>query len=206
MNRLVRFLKYPWHDRLNAVHERMVLLKTNLYYRRVFGSLGRGCRIHKPLLLANPRFISIGKGTRIAPGARIEVIQLNENRTPSLKIGSNVNIEQSVHIVCSSSIVIGDNVSITGNCAIVDTVHPFQDIEDCRKIGDRIDPNPTPVEIGEGSFIGYGSVILPNVQIGKGCVIGANSTITRNVPDYCVAAGNPASIVKRYDFTRKCWF
>ena len=52
------------------------------------------------------------------------------------------------------------------------------------------------VEIGAGSFLGIGCVVLPNVRIGKGCVIGANSVVTRSIPDYSVAAGAPAVVLR----------
>jgi serine acetyltransferase len=43
------------------------------------------------------------------------------------------------------------------------------------------------------------------VHIGRHCVIGANSTVTRDIPDYCVAVGSPARVVKVYDFREKRW-
>ena len=171
----------------------------------MFGAIGPGSRIDKPLFLSNPQFVFTGHNTTVRRGARIETIILDASRPPSLRIGDNVNIEQNVHLVCSSSIVIGNNVTITGHCAIVDTVHPFEDVDDPRKIGGRIDPNPRPVSIGDNSFVGFGSVILPGVNIGKNCVIGANSVVNRDVPDYCVAAGNPAVVLKRYNPEQKTW-
>ncbi|MDR3548197.1 MAG: DapH/DapD/GlmU-related protein, partial [Candidatus Pacebacteria bacterium] len=54
------------------------------------------------------------------------------------------------------------------------------------------------VEIGDGSFIGYGAVILPNVRIGKRAVIGANSVVTHDVPDFSVVAGSPAKVIRTY--------
>jgi acetyltransferase-like isoleucine patch superfamily enzyme len=53
------------------------------------------------------------------------------------------------------------------------------------------------VEIGEGSWIGIGVAILPGVTVGKNTVIGANSVVTHDVPDCCIAAGNPARIINR---------
>jgi acetyltransferase-like isoleucine patch superfamily enzyme len=100
---------------------------------------------------------------------------------------------------------IGSNVSITGNCSIVDVTHPFSDINDPRKIGARIGDEDSFVEIGDRSFIGFGSVILPNVRIGTHVVIGANSVVTHDVPDYSVAGGVPAVVLKRYDFTKQVW-
>ncbi len=195
----------PWHDIFNALHGLLVRLKTMLYYRQVFGSVGRGSLIYKPMLLTNPRFVHIGKRTMIRPGVRIEAIVLNDSAPPCLTIGNNVNIEQNVHLICSSHLVIGDNVSIIGHCAIVDTSHPYQDIDDPRKVGDRLDTNPKPVSIGNGSFLGFGCIILPGVNIGSNCVIGANSTVTRDVPDYSVATGNPARVVKHYDHGTAKW-
>jgi len=205
MNKFAHFFRRPWHDKLNSVHAALVALKTVLYYRRIFKNVGSGCHIYKPLLISNPRFVSIGSNTSIRQGARIELIVLDKLRPPSIVIGNNVNIEQNVHIICSSKIVIGNNVSITGHCCIVDTVHPFRDVDDPRKIGERISPEPTPVEIGDNTFIGFGTVILPNVRIGKNCIVGANSTVTRDVQDFCVIGGSPASILMRYDSETKMW-
>lgn len=53
------------------------------------------------------------------------------------------------------------------------------------------------VSIGEGSYIGINAVIVGNVKIGKHCVIGANSVVTKDVPDYCVAVGSPARVIKK---------
>lgn len=41
-------------------------------------------------------------------------------------------------------------------------------------------------------------IILPGVKIGKGCTIGAGSVVTKDIPDYCLAAGNPAVVKKVY--------
>ena len=51
--------------------------------------------------------------------------------------------------------------------------------------------------IGDGSYIGINAVIVGNVRIGKHCVIGANSVVTKDVPDYCVAVGSPARVIKK---------
>lgn len=62
------------------------------------------------------------------------------------------------------------------------------------------------VSIGDGSYIGINAVIVGNVKIGKHCVIGANSVVTKDVPDYCVAVGSPAKVVKRYNENGWCGF
>ena len=59
--------------------------------------------------------------------------------------------------------------------------------------------------IGEGSWIGINVVIIGDVHVGKNCVIGANSIVINDIPDYSVAVGNPAKIIKKYDFEAKTW-
>jgi len=199
------FAKKPFYEKLNSIESRYHKWKTALFYKRAFGSMGRNCIIRRPILLSNPQFIRFGDSVQIRDGARLEAIVYNPARTPNLSIGNNVNIEQNVHIVCQSRVRIGNNVSITGNCAIVDTTHPYENVSDLVKVGDRIRDEDSFVEIGDGSFLGYGSIILPNVRIGKHCVIGAHSCVTRDVPDYSVVAGNPAVILRRYDHQTETW-
>ncbi|PRX91876.1 acyltransferase [Paraburkholderia sp. BL25I1N1] len=180
-------------------------LKTRLWYAHVFESVGAKTTIFRPMLLANVHFASIGERVLIRPGARIELVVTDAAAPPRLTIGSRVNIEQNVHIVCGSSIEIGDGATITGNVAIVDVEHPYEDVNNTIRIGERICTRGNYVVIGQGAFIGFSAVILPNVKIGRHVVVGAHSVVTRDVPDYCVVAGNPAQIIKRYNFETRCW-
>ena len=169
---------------------------TATIYRHTFGAIGGRTVVFRPGFVSNERHIYIGCRSLIRYGARLEVVLHGQDWEPVLKIGDNVNIEQNVHIICHDRVTIGDNVSITGHCAIVDVTHPIP--SDARvKIGDCIDSARSSVEIGDGTFIGFGSSILPNVRIGRNCVIGAGSVVTRDVPDYSIAAGSPAKVLGR---------
>ncbi len=189
----------PWlfatMGRINHARHRM---KTRLVYGPFLGRLGRKSVIRRPVLVLNPQYIEIGDDVLIREGSRLEVIITAGRPAPSLRIGSGTNIEQNVHIVCHNRVVIGQNVSITANCAVIDTTHPFKDLEPGRKIGSQIADDDAFVEIGDGAFIGIGSVVLPNVRIGAGAVIGANSVVTHSVPEYSCAAGAPARILRNY--------
>lgn len=55
------------------------------------------------------------------------------------------------------------------------------------------------------TWIGINSVIMSNVKVGKHCVIGANSVVNKDIPDYCVAVGNPAKVVKTFDVKSGQW-
>lgn len=61
------------------------------------------------------------------------------------------------------------------------------------------------IRISEDSWIGTNTVIVGNVKVGKHCVIGANSFVNHNIPDYSVAVGSPAKVVKKYDFVKNKW-
>ena len=50
--------------------------------------------------------------------------------------------------------------------------------------------------IGNNCWIGAGAIILMNVHIGNNCVIGAGSIVTKDIPDNCIAVGNPARCIK----------
>ena len=60
------------------------------------------------------------------------------------------------------------------------------------------------VIIGDGTWLGE-NVCVIGAKIGKNCVIGANSVVTKDIPDYCVAVGVPAKIIKRYCFENNKW-
>jgi acetyltransferase-like isoleucine patch superfamily enzyme len=180
-------------------------LKTRIWYARIFREVGARTTIYRPMLLVNVQHASIGEAVLIRPGARIELVVTDAAAPPKLTIGNQVNIEQNVHIVCGSSVEIRDGVAIAGNAAIVDVEHPYEDIDDKVRIGERIRTRGNRIVIKQGAFIGFGAIILPNVTIGRDAVIGANSVVTRDVPDYCVVAGIPARIMKRYNFESKSW-
>lgn len=56
-----------------------------------------------------------------------------------------------------------------------------------------------PVLIGDDCWVGGNTTIMPGVTIGKGCTIGAGSVVTKDIPDFSVAIGSPAKVVKKVD-------
>lgn len=171
-------------------------LVTRLWYAHQFGHIGKGSAFYPFGMLAGAENVSIGDRTKIRYGCRLETVRHGQSWTPRIDIGSDVNIEQNVHIVCQDRIVIGDRVSIAGHCAIVDVTHPYQ-VSDRVKMGSMIVSERSSVEIGEGTFIGFGTIILPSVRIGRHCLIGAGSIVTRDIPDYSIAAGAPARVLRQ---------
>ena len=104
-----------------------------------------------------------------------------------------------------NQIVIGKNVLTGPHVFISDHNHEYADpnIPVCKQ-GVRCKESDK-IVIGEGTWIGTNAVIVGNVRIGKHCVIGANSVVTKDIPDFCVAAGIPAKIIKKYNSVLKMW-
>jgi len=194
--RVKAILSRPYPERIYHLSHLYYRLYTNLLLKPGFKSMGKSCVIRKPLMIIGPDFMELGDGVSIREGVRLEVYRVAPERKPLLRIGSHTNIEQNVHIVCHNRIEIGENVSITSNCAIVDTTHPFDNVPDEVKVGESIADDDKTVEIGDGTFLGIGSIVLPGVRIGRKAIIGAHSVVASDVPDYGVVAGVPARFLR----------
>ncbi|MEO6802231.1 MAG: DapH/DapD/GlmU-related protein, partial [Granulicella sp.] len=79
-----------------------------------------------------------------------------------------------------------------------DAVHPWMESMENTNPAAQVMDDEGYVEIGEGTLIGMGTMVLPNVRIGKRCVIGANSVVTSDIPDYSIAAGSPARVIRTH--------
>lgn len=91
----------------------------------------------------------------------------------------------------SNSLTIGNDFMGGRNVTYYDSDHhPIID-----ETGNVINKS-TPVNIGNHVWVGFGAIILKNVQIGDNAIIGAHSVVTRNVPAGCMVAGNPANIIR----------
>ena len=114
---------------------------------------------------------------------------------PVVRIGDRCLIGRGSGIVGHLAIEIGNDVWTGHHVYITDQNHGYEKID--LPISMQTQPEE-PVVIGGGSWIGAGSVILPGAHIGKHVAIGANSVVTGSLPDYCVAVGAPARIIKQY--------
>jgi acetyltransferase-like isoleucine patch superfamily enzyme len=172
----------------------LLLLKSLLFYSWRFGYFGKRTSIIKPDMLTNPKAIHLGKNVEIRKSSRLEVVGQWEVKKPKIIIGDNTCIHLYFHCGAAESIVIGNNVLIAGRVYITDHDHVFDEKDNpprwCKKLVSK------PVVIEDGVWLGEGVAVLKGVTIGKRAVIGANSVVTKDVPPYCIAAGNPAKVIK----------
>lgn len=161
---------------------------------------GKSCYIGYDCKIKNKGFIIMHDEVRIRPGTH-----LYSNRDSSIILEDNVEIGRNSTISSHHKIVFGKGVLTGPHVFIADHNHEYIDPDNAiYKQGIRMNPEDV-VIIGDGSWLGTNVVIAGNVKIGKNCVIGANSVVTKDIPDYCVAVGAPAKIIKRYDVIHKKW-
>lgn len=166
---------------------------------RRFGKFGRNSIIIFPTdTIFNERYIHIGEGTMIGAHVTLSAGMVPGQQCltdPVVRIGDRCLIGKGTGIVGHLAIDIGNDVWTGHHVYITDQNHGYEDIT--RPISQQTMPEQ-PVTIGDGSWIGYGSVILPGARIGRHVTIGANSVVVGDVPDYSVAVGAPARVIRRY--------
>lgn len=130
----------------------------------------------------------------------IEDFSVVNNGVGDVVIGDNTIIGLSNVII--GPVSIGNNVMLAQNIVVSGLNHGYKDI--------HVPPSAQKVEcqkirISDDVWIGANSVVTAGVSIGKHSIIGAGSVVTKSIPDYCIAVGNPAAIIKKYNFTTNDW-
>lgn len=162
-----------------------------------FRSFGAGSAICFPVVaLFGERYITVGTGTIIGP-----YVSLSAGVSPAhdlgdrtvVTIGDGCSIGKGTGIVGHEDIEIGDNVFTGHNVYITDANHGYEDPD--TPIGRQF-AEPRPVRVGAGSWLGHGTIVLPGACIGRHVVVGAGSVVTGELPDFSVAVGNPARVIR----------
>lgn len=171
------------------------------FFSHTFKQFGKKVAILNPDIIEGERYISLGDYVSI--NAKVWLLALRQNDTlPQLVIGERTTIGRFAHIVALREVMIGKNVLIADKVYISDNLHAYEDI--AQPIMDQPIVFKKSVKIGDNSWIGE-NVSVIGASIGKHCIIGANSVVTNDIPDYCVAVGTPAQVIKRYNSTTNQW-
>ena len=166
--------------------------------------------------LVNPFYHKKGKNTIIFSRSRLDLMPFNH-----FSIGHDSTIEDFTlvnngmgpvdignHVfIGASNVIIGpvtmhDHIMTAQNVVMSGLNHGFDNVE----LPFRYQPCTTEeIVIGEGCWIGANVVITSGVQIGKFCIVAAGSVVTKSIPEYSIAAGNPAKLLKRFNHQTKTW-
>lgn len=119
-----------------------------------------------------------------------------------IETGKNFFANYNCTILDVAKVKIGDNCQLAPNVAIYTAGHPVHP-----EIRNTMYEYGIEVVIGHNVWIGGNSVICPGVHIGSNTVIGAGSVVTKDIPDWCIAAGNPCRVIRPItDADRKYYF
>lgn len=113
-------------------------------------------------------------------------------------LGENIIIGYNFSCLVADKISIGKNTILASNILITTENHGMNPEVDIPYYEQELSVGP--VMIGEGCWIGEKAIILHNVNIGKKCIVAAGSIVNKDVPDYCIVAGAPAKVIKKYNF------
>ncbi|QEM09924.1 acyltransferase [Mucilaginibacter rubeus] len=167
-------------------------------------------------LILNRFFHERGKGSVVRRNARMDLFPFNK-----FALGAKSIVEDFAVInngvgdvfigegsgVGISTVIIGPvkigNFSMTAQHVVISGLnHGYQDVS----IPPRHQKVTTKqITIDDNVWIGANCVVTAGVTIGKHSVIGAGSVVTRDIPPYSVAVGNPAKVIKQYNFTTQTW-
>ena len=168
----------------------------------------QGSIIHSSIELRQERFVNIFSPVYLGEGCKLlcwDEYTSGKNKQrliPKLEIGENCHATRNFVCQCANRITIGKNVLIGSNVFIIDFNHgkfPLTEnyLDNDLEVGE--------VNIQNGVWIGNSVIILPGVLIGEKAIIAAGSIVTRDIPPYCIAAGNPAKVIKQYNFDINAW-
>jgi acetyltransferase-like isoleucine patch superfamily enzyme len=168
-----------------------------------FKEIGDKVSIIPPFRFHNLQYVKIGDDVIIHQFVFFNVVDGNDCDQPKIDIRNHISIGMNSFISCAHKIILEDWVLIGRNVYISDHGHEYQDVT--KPIKNQSLRKIIEVVIGAETWIGNNAIILPGAIIGKHCVIGANSIVNSAIPDFSVAAGSPAKIIKRYDSASNKW-
>jgi acetyltransferase-like isoleucine patch superfamily enzyme len=147
------------------------------------GRIGRGVVIEESVLVFQPEHVHIGDDVYIGHGAILKGDTRGE-----LVIGGGSWLGERCYVSSAGGVVLGDEVALAPYSMILTSTH----VETPREVPLLRRPLEfARVEIGDGSAVGLGAIVLPGTRLGVGVVVGAGAVVKGDFADYAVVAGVP---------------
>jgi acetyltransferase-like isoleucine patch superfamily enzyme len=154
--------------------------------------------------------ILVGDRVFARPFIRLEALPSSGSPAtgPILTIGDGAYLGFHLQVFATRAVRIGRDVYVNGHVTIYDHYPPLDagpPVAGGIAPPHALVPRVGEVSIGDRAWLGWGSVVLPGARIGTHAVLGANSVAMEDIPDYCVAVGNPAVVIRRYEPAQGAW-
>jgi acetyltransferase-like isoleucine patch superfamily enzyme len=170
-------------------------------YKLLLGKIGSRSRLVSPMISGHKR-IFIGSNVFIHYKSWLAADPVTGVADCKLIIGDGTYIGHFCHIYASAHIEIGSKVLIADKVYLSDNRHSYKDAQ--LAVIDQPVKQLKPVIIGDGAWLGE-NVCIIGARVGKKSVVGANAVVTKDIPDYTIAVGAPAYIIKRFNFDTNEW-
>ena len=182
------------------------------FYPPLFKSCGKGLIIGRNVIIRHPDKIVLGNNVTVDDNCLIDArgadplglvlednVIINRNcmiqaKSGPIRLGKRTSIGSNSVIVSMAGVTVGEAVLTAGNCYISAGAYHFKDPQ--LAVMDQGAYSKGPIEIGAGSWLGTGVIILDGVKVGTGVVVGAGSALTKDMPANTVCVGIPAKILK----------
>jgi acetyltransferase-like isoleucine patch superfamily enzyme/coenzyme F420-reducing hydrogenase beta subunit len=213
LRRIDNAIKYRFEDKtlwsflqelkINHFKKNIVRKKTGkfIFFRNSFIAIGKNTKIilYAPFFMGRRLIVKSNNDTRLAIEDFGRLI-INGNfdmrqgtfiwikRSGTLELDGGF-MHEGTHITCGNYIRIGKNCHIAKDVIIRDLDGHYIEESEYR--------TSKPVYIGDNVWLGYRSMVLKGVSIGDGAIIAAGSVVTKDVPPHCIAAGNPAKVIRQ---------
>jgi carbonic anhydrase/acetyltransferase-like protein (isoleucine patch superfamily) len=173
-----------------------------------FASFGKGAWVHYSCRVTRSAaaYISIGARVGLARDVRLDVSAPPRTDSPILIFEDGSGMQRRGVISAQNRIHVMRNVIFGPSVLVMDHSREIEAGSD--PTGRKRATEGGTIRIEEECWIGFGAVIVcerGELVIGRHSVVGANSVVTRSIPPYSVVAGDPARIVKQYDFSKGKW-
>jgi acetyltransferase-like isoleucine patch superfamily enzyme len=189
---------------LDHARSRILARLYTLLLASQFKEFGAGSRIMPPFRYYGLNQISLGEKVTINRDCWIHVVGGREDdESAKIVIQAHAGIGMGATISAAQQVIIGEYVLLARNVYISDHAHAYENL-DMPIMHQGID-SIAPVSIGRNTWLGENAVVLPGVTIGQHCVIGANAVVNTSIPDFSVAVGAPARVVRQFNKNSGQW-
>ena len=184
-----------------------------VFYPCLFQKVGKGAVFGRNITLRHPRKIVLGANCVIDDNV---VLDAKGEKNDGLRLGDNVYIGRNTVLSCKEgSIVVGEYTNISANCSLLSETeinlgrycflagycylvaggnHSFDDLS--RPIMFQPSVSKGGIRVGDDVWLGAGVIVLDGAAIGQGTVVGAGAVVTGSLPEYAVAVGSPARVIR----------